>query len=392
MANRFDISTTKTWKLDDNDNLVADITPTRAGIFIYHDGKGGTVRELRHPDDVFSKETLDSLNHVPYSVQKNHIRLFTPKDTTGKAYGVTLDGAIRNDNNETASKVKIWDESEIEAVFSGGSLELSCGYKCDYYKEPDGSVTSGIWEGQHYDARQRNIKYNHVCRVEKARGGETCRIHLDSDSAISGVDAERLGKTSQQEKAMAEKIKVFTLSEIESGDMHLDALDIEIDESKSPMIEKVIAREGSLLKHIQKLDSDMAEKEVAMAALKTENASLVKVSEGSISKEKLDQEVQKVVDLNTLCVKFGVEKFEDMTIAQKTDAAIEKSGLFGDMKFDSDDKKSFAIEHMSTEHAHKVFKSKENLDNSGKTKLDLMYEEDSVEKPSALEIATKKGA
>ena len=48
----------------------------------------------------------------------------------------------------------------MPGVKDGRSRELSCGYYCDLDETP------GEYEGQRYDARQRNIRGNHLALVE----------------------------------------------------------------------------------------------------------------------------------------------------------------------------------------------------------------------------------
>jgi hypothetical protein len=51
---------------------------------------------------------------------------------------------------------------------------MSLGYSCELEFEP------GTYKGQQYDAIQRNIRINHGSLVSRARGGESCRVLLDS--------------------------------------------------------------------------------------------------------------------------------------------------------------------------------------------------------------------
>lgn len=54
-----------------------------------------------------------------------------------------------------------------------GLRELSLGYSLDLDETP------GVWNGQPYDAIQRNIRINHLALVEKARAGEQARLNID---------------------------------------------------------------------------------------------------------------------------------------------------------------------------------------------------------------------
>lgn len=49
----------------------------------------------------------------------------------------------------------------------------------DTTQTPD--ETPGVWNGQPYDAIQRNIQINHLALVEKARAGEQARLNIDGE-------------------------------------------------------------------------------------------------------------------------------------------------------------------------------------------------------------------
>lgn len=385
MAERFDVFTTKKWKMDSNENLIIDATPTKAGVFFYLDRAGKKVGELRHPDDVFSRETLDSLNNVPYTTQDNHVSLFTPKTTTGKAFGVTLNDA-RQDGDMTACKIKVWDEKEQNSILGGGSLELSNGYRCDVIDE------SGTFNGVAFDKRQKNIRYNHVARVQKARGGESCRFRLDSaDSAISGVEAERLDSGETQEQSigdnMAEKTKVFQkeLPLRKSGDFRLDAQEFEVDEAHKPKFDQVNVREGKLFAEIERLNTEATKTSVKMDSLEKEKETLVNNSEGTIPKEKFDAAVKTGIQLNSMAEQFKIEGYQKMDQSDLGKAVVKASGMFNDAKLDSAEYVQFAIEHLQEDHTKKVLKSRENLNKGNVFKID--NSDDELTGKSALESA-----
>lgn len=368
MAERFDVFTTKKWKMDDNDNLIIDATPTKAGVFFYLDRTGKKVGELRHPDDVFSRETLDSLNNVPYTTQDNHVSLFTPKTTRGKAYGVTLNDA-RQDGEMTACKIKVWDESEQNSILGGGSLELSNGYRCDVIDE------SGTFNGVKFDKRQKNIRYNHVARVQKARGGENCRFRLDSaDSGITGIEAERLdsGGTQNHSKGdeMGDKTKViqFELPVRESGEFRLDAQEFEIDESQKGTIDSMKKRETKLFSALKKANTSLTEQSVKFDALKSENETLAKNAEGTFPKEHFDQELKTFVGLHKIADSLKVKDYVNLSPTDLGRVVCKASGMYNDEKLDSDaEYLKYSIVHLQEGHTQDVMKSRKNLESSGGT-------------------------
>lgn len=393
MANRFDVSTTKKWKLDKRNRLIVSATPTRAGVFTYHepDDKGGfkQVNELRHPDDVFSRETMDSLNVIPYTTQENHRSLMTTTNTRGKTYGMTMSGAKRVDNHAEID-IKITDQAEIDAVLGGDSLELSNGYTCDIKKE------SGTFEGKRYEQRQTNIIYDHVARVEKARGGESCRIRLDSECAICGVEAERLDsgelETSHSEEIMTEaKKEVFKDKELPKrelgGTERLDAEQITIPENQDANFQKMKDREDKLFAALEKSNSDNTAIQARVDGLESDNKELKKQVDGSIPVEKLDEAVKERSTLLATGSEYKIEKLDSMSNDEIRKACCLKTGKFNAERLDETPYLHAAFDQLDHKHEGRKVGSKANLElhQGGKENFDA-YDED-ISKPSRLEQA-----
>jgi len=144
---------------------------TRSGIFVYRDAQGKTVRELRTPDEVMSRETVDSFALVP--VTNDHPpELLTADNAKQYAVGAVSE-QVQPDGDKLRASLMITDAKTIEAV-QGGKVELSCGYTADVVTE------SGTWNGQRYDARQTNIRGNHVAIVDVGRAGPECALRMDA--------------------------------------------------------------------------------------------------------------------------------------------------------------------------------------------------------------------
>lgn len=148
---------------------------TRTGVFAYRD-KDGTLRhELRHPDDVFDETSLATLAAAP--VTDDHpTEMITAENVKKHAIGWLTDGVEVGDNKYVESSVILADAKVIEKAEEDGKQELSCGYVCDLEDE------SGEFEGQKYDKRQRNIRYNHVALVKAGRAGPEVRLRMDSEA------------------------------------------------------------------------------------------------------------------------------------------------------------------------------------------------------------------
>lgn len=142
----------------------------RSGIQEYPDGQGGVMRELRHPDDVFSQSALQSLTLLP--VSNLHPPEFINPGNARK-YQVGYSGeSVTVDGRWITIPLVITDEEAIHDV-EAGRRELSVGYTVDLIDE------GGVYDGQEYTHRQTNIRGNHIALVDRARAGSEARINLD---------------------------------------------------------------------------------------------------------------------------------------------------------------------------------------------------------------------
>jgi len=383
MASRFDFFTVNAPKKDANEFLTVDSTPTRAGIFTYYeaDGLGGIkeVKELRHPNEVFSKETMDSLNGKPYTTQENHVSLFTPRDASRKTYGFTLGDAERVDNHARVS-ITVIDQKEIEAIEGKKGLELSAGYRCDTFG-PSEFIYGGTWEGERYDREQRNIQYNHVARVVKARGGESCRIRLDSDSAICGIQADRIDSDDISEHN-GESIMTLVkgkISAVKTKDFRLDAETVEIPAEHEGVIDRLEKRQELMVEAIEKRDEKLdsltnenTRLQAKVDVLEKDNKDLKESNEKMIPAEKLDSHVRERAKYLNYAEQYKIEGAENLPNEDILKEIVKKSDKVKDeAKLDNMVYVEAVFDTIDHEYEKKKIASKENLekhriDNDGK--------------------------
>lgn len=165
-------------------------TLTRTGLFKYvENGKPITV--LRPKEEVFSDASLESLALCPVTVFHPAEREVTPKNYRRVVTGLVGKPTVLADKY-VAARLRIEDEETGNKIDNKELCEVSCGYRADYARNPDGSFVSGTYNGEHYDRMQINIRYNHVSLGPKGwgRAGSDVGIKLDgSDTAyVSGMD------------------------------------------------------------------------------------------------------------------------------------------------------------------------------------------------------------
>lgn len=259
---------------------------TRTGIFTYvemmPDGTIKVCRQLRHPDEVFAPESLETLQGLPATNNHPETQLVSPENAKDYIVGWQSDNPKKvrlpeyKDDSEDylQSKVVFFDKEAIGQITGGQKSEISLGYTCNLDETP------GEWNGQQYDAVQRDIRYNHLSLVERARGGSECRIVTDSISAHELVDGITIVR---DEMKVENKTINIDANEWKALQDSKDRLQAELDEAKEKLSEvknfdadafkaavaQRVALEAKASKVLDdvKLDS-MSEKEIHLAVIK----------------------------------------------------------------------------------------------------------------------------
>ena len=184
---RFDFYNFKATKTDEG-YLVDRPIVGRTGIQIYRNADGTITRELRLPEEVFNADALASFKGKP--ITDGH-----PMGGVNAAnYKKLTIGSILNDGAKDGDNVRadivINDADAIDKAEKGGIRELSLGYKVDL------EFTPGVWNGEAYDAIQKNIRINHLALVPKGRAGNA-RLNLDRFDAVAITELEMTDKLSR---------------------------------------------------------------------------------------------------------------------------------------------------------------------------------------------------
>ncbi len=159
--------------------LRADAWLTRTGVFNYRDDDGSIVRELRHPDEVMAQASLATLAMVPLTLE-HPAEMVTAANAKKHQVG-SVGESIVPEGDRVRSTLMVNDHDAVQAVLSGKASGVSCGYECNL------DFTPGVFEGQAYDAVQRDIAYNHVALTGSPRLGPDIAVKLDS-AGVAHVD------------------------------------------------------------------------------------------------------------------------------------------------------------------------------------------------------------
>lgn len=141
----------------------------RTGILKYKNADGSTRYEYRPPEEAFNADSLASLQGKPITV--GHKAMVSAGNAAKVQPIGTVLTAGRQDGDTIRADIVIYD-------LPTSARELSCGYSLDLDETPGTAP-----DGQHYDAVQRNIRYNHVAVVPRGRAG-IARLNMDGEQII----------------------------------------------------------------------------------------------------------------------------------------------------------------------------------------------------------------
>jgi hypothetical protein len=210
---RFDNGVVSSAEITDEGYLRAQAIVTKTGVFKYANPDGTVRRELRHPNDVFQNDSLCSLKMKPVTNGHPDEKLVASENAKQLSIGYTGE-SISTDGKYIVSSLLVTDKEGVEAIKTGTKRELSLGYTVDLVRE------DGTYDGEEYDHRQTNIRYNHLAIVERGRAGAEAKISFDSVNADELVSSESyiINNDNQpnEDSNMAEdKFAVVTLDGLE---------------------------------------------------------------------------------------------------------------------------------------------------------------------------------
>lgn len=272
---------------------------TRTGIFKYVDNQGNIRLELRHPDDILDEDSLESLKQIPITVEHPTVLV---DSSNVKQLGVGLTGeTVKIDGENIKTTVTITAIEGVEAIDSGKE-ELSLGYTLDLEEE------EGIYNGQPYTHRQKNIRYNHLAIVERARAGANARLNFDSFECGMIVD-ENI--THERENMVK---------------INIDNVDVEVNEAVKKAYDSLNARLDSATAETEALKAKLDETEEQLKKAKEINSDSA-ISEKAKARVELIAKAGKVVNIDGLYdlsdreIKLSVIKsrYDSLDLTDKSD-------------------------------------------------------------------------
>jgi hypothetical protein len=232
--------------------LRVDAYLTRTGVFDYFNADGTARRELRLPEEVFHPDSIESFACLP--VTDEHPPEHLTADNTEKYAVGSLGDSIRQDGNKMRGPMLVHAPAVVKKLETGRATQISLGYYCDVEETP------GIYDGQHYDSIQRNIRGNHVAIVPQGRAGPEVRVRMDAGDA-------RQAFTTDNTEAPPAPVKETPMT----FPIHLDGIKFDGTEQLGQAIQKMQAQHADALKKLTD-ERDTAKTELAKAQAKADAA------------------------------------------------------------------------------------------------------------------------
>lgn len=277
---------------------------TRIGIFEYSNPDGSVRRELRLPEDVFEPKSLASYKGKPVIITHD-AGLIDKDNVAGEYIGTILSDGYRDGDNVRA-EIVIHD---IPAMKESHYKELSLGYSLDLEETP------GEWNGQHYDAIQRNILINHLALVEEARAGDKARLNIDGRSKNKSQGGKVMSKSTKKARRSDGYLPADDAEKLN------EKLEAQKDEAQDSEDEKLLSPE-ELEKVIAKM---IAEKTNTQQDAEDEEV----IVEGEEVVEPEEDDASKEMD--------GEEEEEETEVVVDEDDPEEKIPEDGEPEFSEDD-------------------------------------------------------
>lgn len=178
---------------------------SKTGVFPY---TGAQIDPSLNPDQIYqvyrpeeelnNDETINSFKLLPWTDEHQMLgEGMTPAEQKG-IHGVIGEDVFYEDGY-LKGNLKLFSNKLAELI-EAGKKELSIGYRCLY------ELVSGVYDGQQYDAIQRNIRGNHLALVDEGRSGSDVavldhfKLTLDSGDLVMPDYNKAEGETKMEDE------------------------------------------------------------------------------------------------------------------------------------------------------------------------------------------------
>ncbi|HGN2572240.1 TPA: DUF2213 domain-containing protein [Providencia rettgeri] len=310
---------------------VTDNPISKVGVFDYLGAEIGApepdkiYRVLRPPEELASEATINSFKLTPFIIEHEMLgKHATPAEKKG-IQGVIGEN-VYFDPPYLRANIKIFSDVALSNIDSG-KIDLSPGYRSKY------EFTSGIYEGQHYDAIQRHLRGNHLALVDEGRTGPDVAVQDHLVITIDTKELIRMNEEENKEKQTADE-GAFTAEQVTA----LKSIIAEVIAQTKPSTDENLEEEKKSTdadpEEEQKAEEAVAAAEVAAEEATTGTPDAVEAAEVAIetaveaieeAKEHLDQATTDSLNRRLKRLKNGIGTMDEIASLKRKIKRLEAS-------------------------------------------------------------------
>lgn len=310
---------------------VTDNPISKVGVFDYLGAEIGApvpdkiYRVLRPPEELASEATINSFKLTPFIIEHEMLgKHATPAEKKG-IQGVIGEN-VYFDPPYLRANIKIFSDVALSNIDSG-KIDLSPGYRSKY------EFTSGIYEGQHYDAIQRHLRGNHLALVDEGRTGPDVAVQDHLVITIDTKELIRMNEEENKEKQTADE-GAFTAEQVTA----LKSIIAEVIAQTKPSTDENLEEEKKSTdanpEEEQKAEEAVTAAEVAAEEATTGTPEAVEAAEVAIetaveaieeAKEHLDQATTDSLNRRIKRLKNGIGTMDEIASLKRKIKRLEAS-------------------------------------------------------------------
>ncbi|MBN6364432.1 DUF2213 domain-containing protein [Providencia rettgeri] len=310
---------------------VTDNPISKVGVFDYLGAEIGApvpdkiYRVLRPPEELASEATINSFKLTPFIIEHEMLgKHATPAEKKG-IQGVIGEN-VYFDPPYLRANIKIFSDVALSNIDSG-KIDLSPGYRSKY------ELTSGIYEGQHYDAIQRHLRGNHLALVDEGRTGPDVAVQDHLVITIDTKELIRMNEEENKEKQTADE-GAFTAEQVTA----LKSIIAEVIAQTKPSTDEELEEEKKSTdadpEEEQKAEEAVTAAEVAAEEATTGAPEAVEAAEVAIetaveaieeAKEHLDQATTDSLNRRLKRLKNGIGTMDEIASLKRKIKRLEAS-------------------------------------------------------------------
>lgn len=277
--------------------LRGEAVVSRTGVFSYQNMDGTERLELRHPDDILTQDTIDSIKQIP--VTMGHPSELVTSDSAKELQIGFIGDIVRIDGPDIIAGFTITDADAVQKI-EAGTNGLSLGYKVSDLIREDGT-----YNGQKYTHRQTGTLVNHLAVVKSGRVGPSAKINLDGASVQ--IETENDVKTGD------------VMSDLKLTAVRLDGIDYQASPEVANALTKAVERADAADAEIEKVRADGTAKIDAMQA----TIDTAKADAEKLAAERGDEAINKRVEARVALIADAVTvNLDAKDLSGKTDREI----------------------------------------------------------------------